>query len=959
MADASLLIEINAKTGEASVAVKTLEAMARASDGSIKSLERLSAAMAKAEGYAAGFNQNLFRNQLALEKVALATARRTEAEARGVIATEKAKNAAAWAAAELANLIAKTDRLVLGNNKLSDSHEKVAQTTKNSKKDWTDLFSSLLNARTGMDGLLGGMLRLGTGAYLMVRGMQTLLNLVKAVPEALLTAAGSAEKTQIALVALTGSVESGTLAYSQLLKLSRESGISGDAAKDTIVRMRGFGVATNELIPLMQKMTIATRGDSDAMQRLGLVYGQVTQQGRTFGDDLRQIYNTGVPLAGAIAKVLDIPVSRLREAGKEGKITAAVLDEALTKLTEQGSLLGNAWEEGMNSAISKTNQLKESWSQLLATTGSGVLEFYKPAIEFTKKALNDLNDAMQFEKFRTNLREGLGLKGIDIDSALRGGAAAQSTAILNSQAATGSSQIYASRMASDTINANQQLLEAVQQNQKTADSLAAIAERQRLLGLGAATPALMADEAMAAIRAREKELKDPKQRLLEGLRDDKEVAKAMVEAITKLIDEETARAAASFAGAIVPKKGIVGKGEGFTGVQDPRLKPQFDLLNYYTDIADATKGTKPPKTPGELFNELLLKYQQAIAGEFANLELDSAYDDKMFEMYRTFIDSIEDLILSSGADDSVRSWWEKAAVAAAENLNAPMLGIPKAVNPNPNIVPPGRNPWELIPALPEGESWWAEEEAQRLAEMYQAVENLKGALGDLTANAGLDALFAMGELFVNGAAGADDFAAAIGNIGLSLLKQLPQMFLAAGLNILINDSKDARGWGLIAMAAGTSVVSGIASANADRGEKAATSGSGVIANSLGNIYGSSGLISAFASGGIVSSPTLFNHAGGFGVMGEKGPEAIMPVTRTASGKLGVSAVGGSTSIVVIDQSTRVNGVSATTEETTNSSGGKQIRVVLRDTVRSMIANGELDTQLKTRGVPGFGGVRRS
>ncbi|MDP9504512.1 phage tail tape measure protein [Pseudomonas protegens] len=54
----------------------------------------------------------------------------------------------------------------------------------------------------------------------------------------------------------------------------------------------------------------------------------------------------------------------------------------------------------------------------------------------------------------------------------------------------------------------------------------------------------------------------------------------------------------------------------------------------------------------------------------------------------------------------------------------------------------------------------------------------------------------------------------------------------------------------------------------------------------------------FADGGaftnsIVSKPTAFGMSGGqTGVMGEAGPEAIMPLTRTASGKLGVAAVGG-------------------------------------------------------------------
>jgi hypothetical protein len=48
-------------------------------------------------------------------------------------------------------------------------------------------------------------------------------------------------------------------------------------------------------------------------------------------------------------------------------------------------------------------------------------------------------------------------------------------------------------------------------------------------------------------------------------------------------------------------------------------------------------------------------------------------------------------------------------------------------------------------------------------------------------------------------------------------------------------------------------------------------------------------IQPFARGGIVSQPTLFPFAKGTGLMGEAGPEAIMPLKRGADGKLGVAA----------------------------------------------------------------------
>ncbi len=52
---------------------------------------------------------------------------------------------------------------------------------------------------------------------------------------------------------------------------------------------------------------------------------------------------------------------------------------------------------------------------------------------------------------------------------------------------------------------------------------------------------------------------------------------------------------------------------------------------------------------------------------------------------------------------------------------------------------------------------------------------------------------------------------------------------------------------------------------------------------------SGGKVTPFARGGVVSSATTFPMRGGIGLMGEAGPEAIMPLSRGADGSLGVRA----------------------------------------------------------------------
>jgi uncharacterized coiled-coil protein SlyX len=67
-----------------------------------------------------------------------------------------------------------------------------------------------------------------------------------------------------------------------------------------------------------------------------------------------------------------------------------------------------------------------------------------------------------------------------------------------------------------------------------------------------------------------------------------------------------------------------------------------------------------------------------------------------------------------------------------------------------------------------------------------------------------------------------------------------------------------------------------------------------------------GNVIPFANGGVVSSPTMFPMARGMGLMGEAGPEAIMPLQRGADGKLGVRAGGGGQGGVVINQAITID-----------------------------------------------------
>jgi methyl-accepting chemotaxis protein len=111
------------------------------------------------------------------------------------------------------------------------------------------------------------------------------------------------------------------------------------------------------------------------------------------------------------------------------------------------------------------------------------------------------------------------------------------------------------------------------------------------------------------------------------------------------------------------------------------------------------------------------------------------------------------------------------------------------------------------------------------------------------------------------------------------------------------------------------------------------------AKALGGAYNNG--IEFFANGGVVNSPTSFNYSGGTGVMGEAGPEAIMPLSRDSSGKLGVK--GGGVVVNIINNS----GSEVTQKQTTNSDGTKTIDVIIATKTKELFSNGSMDKTMQS------------
>ena len=199
----------------------------------------------------------------------------------------------------------------------------------------------------------------------------------------------------------------------------------------------------------------------------------------------------------------------------------------------------------------------------------------------------------------------------------------------------------------------------------------------------------------------------------------------------------------------------------------------------------------------------------------------------------------------------------------------------------------------------DGQSLSLEQVTEHLTNATQEAFNFKESFAELAESA-LDLETNIGERLITGIdsmgdAFADlvvDGKSSFAELTVSILKDIQKMVIKALFFKAIMGAKNFLGFG------DGGVVDG--AGNEIQNVTAVAAKGQVLAKNK---------IVPYAYGGVVSRPTLFPMANGAGLMGEAGPEAILPLRRNKQGKLGVET-NGATSNNVVNVSVNASGTSA-------------------------------------------------
>jgi len=223
--------------------------------------------------------------------------------------------------------------------------------------------------------------------------------------------------------------------------------------------------------------------------------------------------------------------------------------------------------------------------------------------------------------------------------------------------------------------------------------------------------------------------------------------------------------------------------------------------------------------------------------------------------------------------------------------------------------------------------------------LKSTLDGIIDSLVNLGATSALGVLEELGAALGQGKDAGDAMRNSLVAMSQEILNVLPNLFLQAGLQ-LIAQGQWALGLGFVAAAGSTALIKGYVDGSIEAEKTAAEM------NAHGNVFDEYGKAArTFAAGGmftnqIVSAPTYFRHGGGLGLMGEAGPEAIMPLARMPNGDLGIQTASGGTQVVV--NIFNNSGAEVQQEEREDDSGGKQIDIIIGEVVNRHIASGKAD-----------------
>lgn len=646
------------------------------------------------------------------------------------------------------------------------------------------------------------------------------------------------------LQVLTGSAEKAKQIIQDLQQLGAVTPFTSTELIDAAKRLQAFGVESNKVVETTKRLADVSGATGAELQGLVTAYGQVQAKGRLQGEELLQFQERGVALQAELQKMYKLSGKELQDALSKGQISAEAVEVAIKRLTDAGGKYANGASAQSDTLAGKFSTLQDNIEQLARTLG----EVLSPVL----KAI--LNQAIQT------------LDGINrVLGAGRAGAFARSTAAVGSAI---------------TVGAPSQAIDIA------AGGVGQVTPQRNRVGIEQNLQALAQYQANLT-RIRAGDVPDPQtQEKLLAVQKDIQTRISQNLAAQKQLETATRKTGGTVTGIpalLTPTGG--GKGGKGTDAAAQLEKQTQDRLR---SLARETELTSQLTT---------LKVMQARAERAGDRELQArlAGEEQIINIIQSTaqaLDGVTDKRLQQAILSKAQAQIDQARLTttmAMAGIESERTKEYKSILANAQLeLALAKEKDPLKRAEMQIDAQLTSEQYERLNLTAQQIEQIRQILMEteklknateqtnkLYADMASATAGAFGSAIDAMLKGTDDLGKALQNIGVELLNTIAKMMIMYAV-----------GQALGAISGGKGFLGYLAK------------GFGYEKSAKGNVFAQNGIV-PFAKGGVVTGPTLFPFAKGTGLMGEAGPEAIMPLARGADGKLGVMASGGGGDVNVV------------------------------------------------------------
>lgn len=217
-----------------------------------------------------------------------------------------------------------------------------------------------------LQGVASGVQRVGVGLTGLVTLPLTALGAVAVKTSADL------EKAKIALELFLGSEEAALEKQKELIEFAKETPFQVLGIQETAGQLLAAQVEADKLIPTMNALGNAAKGNSDTFQRLVLNFAQVKTQGKLTGRDLRDFLVNQVPLVQLLSKELGVAESSIQDMTSKGQISFKDVEAAFMSASKEGGFFFDLMKKQSKTLSGQFSNLQDTVTQLFDEFGKAI-----------------------------------------------------------------------------------------------------------------------------------------------------------------------------------------------------------------------------------------------------------------------------------------------------------------------------------------------------------------------------------------------------------------------------------------------------------------------------------------------------------------------------------------------------------------------------------------------------------